>query len=178
MDFKFTSLAIRMSLVLLCLYAMDVSFLQVQALIAIAPRGLRIARQRTLAGVLIPTAAPPLFVSIARRRIGCTIRPTKNECILMTLQEDNENRDDAKVETTTATESSSDFSNLSPTEFILATEKMDPATRAVVIAAQKKRHLDQGNSNTVESFPIDLPSPILLSTSMILAIASTGTLLQ
>ncbi len=84
--------------------------------------------------------------------------------------------------TTTATNTNS-FNDLSPTEFILATEQMDPTTRAVVEAARKKqqqllRDGDDDNNNAERSYPIDLPSPVLLATSMIFAIISTGTFVR
>ena len=76
--------------------------------------------------------------------------------------------------TTTITTNTNSLSDLSPTEFILATEKMDPTTRAVVEAARKKQ-LDGDNTDAEErSYPIDLPSPVLLASSMIFAIISTG----
>lgn len=65
---------------------------------------------------------------------------------------------------------------LSPTELILETERMDPATRAVVEAAAKKRAQESNLLGEVveKKYPIDLPSPLLLASSMILAIVSTG----
>jgi hypothetical protein len=61
---------------------------------------------------------------------------------------------------------------LTPTERILENEKLDPATRAVVEAAAKR---NSASEDVEQKYPIDLPSPILLATSMVLAIASTGT---
>ena len=77
--------------------------------------------------------------------------------------------------TTTTPTNTNSLSDLSPTEFILATEQMDPTTRAVVEAARKKQ-LDGDYNNDAEerSYPIDLPSPVLLASSMIFAIISTG----
>lgn len=64
---------------------------------------------------------------------------------------------------------------MTPTERILENEKLDPATRAVVEAAQRKADAAAKSADTKKSYPIDLPSPLLLATSMLLAIASTGT---
>jgi hypothetical protein len=61
---------------------------------------------------------------------------------------------------------------MTPTERILANEKMDAATRAVVEAAAKRQAAENGSAES--KYPIDLPSPILLASSMILAIVSTG----
>lgn len=71
------------------------------------------------------------------------------------------------------TDDSSDERELTPTERILENEKLDPATRAVVEAAVKRKQVVDLEP---KKYPIDLPSPILLATSMILAIVSTGTL--
>ena len=95
--------------------------------------------------------------------------------------------DENQEEKSTATTSSNSNNNnnniqslmdLSPTEYILATEQMDPTTRAVVDAARKKQQLllSNNNDNDNNKYPIDLPSPVLLATSMILAIISTGTI--
>lgn len=71
------------------------------------------------------------------------------------------------------------LNELSPTEFILATENMDPTTRAVVEAAKKKQQqmalITENGGVPSNKYPIDAPSPVLLATSMILAIISTGT---
>ena len=91
-----------------------------------------------------------------------------------------------RATTTTETSIPSNMNNLyelSPTEFILATENMDPTTRSVVEAAKKKQQQQQqqlaangnGGDTAENKYPIDLPSPVLLATSMILAIISTGT---
>jgi hypothetical protein len=61
---------------------------------------------------------------------------------------------------------------MTPTERILANEKLDAATRAVVEAAAKRQAAENGSAEA--KYPIDLPSPILLASSMVLAIVSTG----
>jgi hypothetical protein len=89
-----------------------------------------------------------------------------------------ENQDESTAVVVPTSNVSKNLNELSPTEFILATENMDPATRAVVEAAKKKQQqqLEDGSGNTETKYPIDLPSPVLLATSMLLAIVSTGTL--
>ena len=56
---------------------------------------------------------------------------------------------------------------------------MDPTTRAVVEAAKKKQQqmalVTENGGVPSNKYPIDAPSPVLLATSMILAIISTGT---
>jgi hypothetical protein len=70
----------------------------------------------------------------------------------------------------------SNIQEMSPTELILTTERMDPTTRAVVEAAKQKQQQQQqqNETDTVAKYPIDLPSPLLLASSMVLAIISTG----
>lgn len=63
---------------------------------------------------------------------------------------------------------------LTPTERILENEKLGTAERAIVEAAAAKRTAAE-NGETKNKYPLDVPSPILLGTSIILAIASTGT---
>jgi hypothetical protein len=98
----------------------------------------------------------------------------KHASLFMSTSPDRNEEPSNGTETIPAAAVTPILENLSPTERILATEKMDPATRAVVEAAQKRRQSD--NDKVVPQYPIDLPSPLLLSTCMILAIASAGTL--
>jgi hypothetical protein len=84
-------------------------------------------------------------------------------------------KDAEKTTASLASIVSPSLKDLSPTERILATEKMDPTTRAVVEAAQKRQQ--SSDDDNEQKYPIDLPSPVLLSTSMILAIASAGALI-
>jgi hypothetical protein len=119
-----------------------------------------------------------------------SIKIQENHCttLFVTPSEQNQEESSSSSESSISTSSSSssplsttgndDFSALSPTEFILATENMDPTTRAVVEAAAKKKQQQQQQvalSEGETTYPIDLPSPVLLATSMILAIISTGT---
>ena len=65
---------------------------------------------------------------------------------------------------------------LTPTERILENEKLGAAERAIVEAAVAKRNeATTGSSSNSNKYPLDLPSPLLLATSIVLAIASTGT---
>ena len=63
---------------------------------------------------------------------------------------------------------------LTPTERILENEKLGAAERAIVEAAVAKRNEATTGSDN-KKYPLDLPSPLLLATSIVLAIASTGT---
>jgi len=62
---------------------------------------------------------------------------------------------------------------MTPTERILANEnKLGAAERAVVEAAEARRKVD--NETPSQKYPVDLPSPILLASAIVLAIAATG----
>jgi len=66
---------------------------------------------------------------------------------------------------------------LTPTERILENEKLGAAERKIVEAAAAKRDAAlAGDDDAAQKYPVDLPSPILLGTSILLAIVSTGTL--
>jgi hypothetical protein len=162
----------------LTLFCVLVSLPQRQAF---APSRTSHLLQRWMSGGTPSVARPSSseFSAILKVQSGLVrcFKQQHGSLFLSTSPDQNEDmsKDAEKTTASLASVVTPSLKDLSPTERILATEKMDPTTRAVVEAAQKRQQ--SSDDDNEQKYPIDLPSPVLLSTSMILAIASAGALI-
>jgi len=107
-----------------------------------------------------------------RRDVVFSLRAAPSE-----QKQDDDTPADSTRTTTTQQSSSTEQQPppLSPTERILENETLGAAERAIVDAAAVAKRAVPAAGGGEKQYPVDLPSPILLATSIVLAIASTGT---